>query len=181
VKTPAPIWFLAFALVACKRDDAAERKQPTDAQVSASVDASRRAADAVPAVLDGVPVDAGAPIDAAPVIDAAPPRDAGAARPKPRPAVDAATSIAMDAGPRPPLPDAGGGTPCRRKIFKTKLVGDACAEGGQAAAKAAMKKFTREAKKQESELDCKSCHEKLAPSYSLKDDALEHFERLGGE
>jgi hypothetical protein len=82
--------------------------------------------------------------------------------------------------PAPPAEDAAAGA-CRRSRFETTLVADACADGGQAAAKAAMKKFTRAAKKQERSLECKSCHEALSPDYPLKDDGLDHYLRLGGE
>jgi hypothetical protein len=70
---------------------------------------------------------------------------------------------------------------CARTKFDTKLVADACKKGGQAEAKKEMKKFLKTAKKKEATIDCKSCHTKLAPKYELKDDALEHFKKLGGK
>jgi hypothetical protein len=152
-------------ITACKRDEPPARTPVADARVAAPADAPPRA-DAPPA--PPTPIDAPTATDAQPV-------DAGPARPKPRPAPDAAPPPAPDAAVEP----AKGA--CRRTEFDTKLVADACASGGQAAAKAAMKKWVRTAKKQESKLECKSCHEKLSPDYPLKDDALEHFKRLGGE
>jgi hypothetical protein len=160
------MWFsIGMALVACKRDGAPQSTPPADARVAAAPDSRPRVApDAVP-----VPMDAAEPVDAA----AAPPRDSGT-RPRPRSSTDAA--------PPPAPPDAGvAAGACRRTRFETKLVADACAEGGQAAAKAAMKKWLRAAKKQEARLECKSCHEKLSPDYPLKNDGLEHFQRLGGK
>ena len=70
---------------------------------------------------------------------------------------------------------------CHRTTFETTLVGDACKKGGQAEAKKVMKKFLKTAKKQEATIDCKSCHEKLAPNYELKADGLEHYKKLGGK
>jgi hypothetical protein len=70
---------------------------------------------------------------------------------------------------------------CHRTEFKTELVRDACTKGGQKAAKDAMKAFLKEHKKDKADLDCKSCHEKLAPDYPLKADGLKTFESLGGK
>jgi hypothetical protein len=78
-------------------------------------------------------------------------------------------------------PTAEAGKNCKRTSFETELVGDACKKGGQKAAKKAMKKFLKTAKKQDSSLTCKSCHGKLAPDYALKDDALQRFKDLGGK
>jgi len=69
---------------------------------------------------------------------------------------------------------------CVRTKFDTKLVADACKKGGQAEAKKAMKQFLKTAKKQEATIDCKSCHQKLAPNYELKKNAIDHFKKLGG-
>ncbi|MCB9560073.1 MAG: hypothetical protein H6708_06655 [Kofleriaceae bacterium] len=104
---------------------------------------------------------------------ATPPRPIDAAPPPPTP---------IDAAPPPPPVDAAvaTGKPCERTTFDTKLVGDACARGGQAAAKAAMKQFVRDAKAHEPDLECGTCHKKLAPVYSLKPDGLDHFRKLGG-
>ena len=66
---------------------------------------------------------------------------------------------------------------CVHKEFKTQLVKDACTKGGQAAAKDAMKAFNKERKIK----SCNQCHTKLAPSYDLKKDAYEQFEKLGGK
>lgn len=76
--------------------------------------------------------------------------------------------------------EAIAGKACSRKTFETKMVADAC-KVDQGEAKKAMKAFLKTAKKKESGLDCQSCHSKLAPSYPLKDGALEHFKKLGGE
>lgn len=72
---------------------------------------------------------------------------------------------------------------CHRTAFKTELVRDACTKdgGGQKAAKDAMKAFLKDAKKQKPDLDCTSCHAKLAPEYPLKDSALDTFKSLGGK
>lgn len=69
---------------------------------------------------------------------------------------------------------------CLTKKFDTRLVADACADGGQKAAREAMKKFQRAARERDADLDCKSCHQSLSPHYRLKDDALERFRTLGG-
>ena len=66
---------------------------------------------------------------------------------------------------------------CVHKEFKTELVKNACTKGGQAAAKDAMKAFNKEKKIK----SCNQCHTKLAPSYDLKKDAYEQFEKLGGK
>ena len=73
--------------------------------------------------------------------------------------------------------DAQAVTPCVTKEFKTKLAADACAKGGQPAAKDAMKKFMKDAKIK----SCNQCHTKLAPKYELKADGLDQFKKLGGE
>lgn len=67
--------------------------------------------------------------------------------------------------------------PCVRKEFKTEMVKDACAKGGQPAAKDAMKAFNKEKKIS----SCNKCHSKLAPSYDLKPDGLKQFNELGGK
>ncbi len=68
------------------------------------------------------------------------------------------------------------GDPCARKDFKTTLLKNACQQGGQKAAKDAMKAFMKDKKIK----DCKQCHTKLAPSYELKADGLEQFKKAGG-
>ena len=70
--------------------------------------------------------------------------------------------------------------PCKRTTFETKLVKDACAKGGQKAAKDAMKTFVKEGKKKKSDLECKTCHQSLGPDYKLKPDGLKEFKALGG-
>ena len=70
-----------------------------------------------------------------------------------------------------------GNDPCHRKEFKTELIKDACAVGGQKAAKDAMKKFVKDHKLE----DCDTCHAKMGPSYELKADGLEQFRKLGGK
>lgn len=67
--------------------------------------------------------------------------------------------------------------PCVTKNFKTKMYKDACARGGQAAAKAAGKRFMKQAKVK----SCNQCHSKLAPNYERKADALRRFKALGGK
>jgi hypothetical protein len=110
--------------------------------------------------------------------DAPPPRPPDA-RPAPPP------DAAAPAPDSPPPGDAGGGgggggKPCKRTEFETEMVAKACAAGGQEAAKTAMKKFVRESKSKDPKLECKSCHDKLAPDYPNKPDALEKFKELGG-
>lgn len=73
--------------------------------------------------------------------------------------------------------DARANTPCVTKEFKTEMAKEACAKGGQAEAKAVMKKFMKDAKIK----SCNACHTKLAPNYELKKDALEQFKKAGGK
>src|SRR5438270_475861 len=68
-------------------------------------------------------------------------------------------------------------TPCVRKEFKTEMAKNACAKGGQPAAKDAMKAFNKEKKIS----SCNKCHSKLAPTYELKPDGLKQFQDLGGK
>jgi hypothetical protein len=72
--------------------------------------------------------------------------------------------------------DAQAVTACVTKEFKTQLAKDACAKGGQPAAKDAMKKFMKDAKIK----TCNACHSKLAPKYELKKDGVEQFKKAGG-
>ena len=72
--------------------------------------------------------------------------------------------------------DAQAVTACVTKEFKTQLAKDACAKGGQPAAKDAMKKFMKDAKIK----SCNQCHSKLAPKYELKKDGVEQFQKAGG-
>jgi hypothetical protein len=78
-------------------------------------------------------------------------------------------------------PADAGDPACKRAKFETKLVADACAKGGQKAAKDVMKKFLKDGKKKQSDLACDSCHTKLAPDYPLKPDGLKRFKELGGK
>jgi hypothetical protein len=74
-------------------------------------------------------------------------------------------------------PSADTPTPCVTKEFKTKMVKEACAKGGQKAAKEAMKAWNKEKKIK----SCNQCHSKLAPNYELKKDGVDQFAKLGGE
>ncbi len=74
-------------------------------------------------------------------------------------------------------PDAQAVTPCVTKEFKTEMAKEACAKGGQPAAKDAMKKFMKKAKIK----SCNACHTKLAPKYPLKDDGLDQYKKAGGK
>lgn len=78
-----------------------------------------------------------------------------------------------------PTSTASADTPraCKTKDFKTELVKDACAKGGQPEAKAVMKKFMKSAKIK----SCKQCHSELSPNYSLKKDAVDRFQKAGGK
>ena len=67
--------------------------------------------------------------------------------------------------------------PCVHKELKTDMVKEACAKGGQKAAKEAMKAFNKE----KGIKSCNKCHKKLAPNYELTDDALDQFQKLGGK
>ncbi len=67
--------------------------------------------------------------------------------------------------------------PCVHKDLKTELVKQACAKGGQPAAKAAMKAFNKE----KGINSCNKCHSKLAPSYDLKPDGLAQYTKLGAK
>ncbi len=73
--------------------------------------------------------------------------------------------------------DPAAGAPCHHKELKTELIKEACAKGGQAAAKQAMKAFNKE----HNIKSCNKCHDKLAPTYDLKPDGLEQFTKLGGK
>ena len=73
--------------------------------------------------------------------------------------------------------DAQAVTACVTTTFKTELAKDACTKGGQPAAKDAMKKFMKDAKIK----SCNACHQKLAPKYELKKDAVEQFKKAGGK
>ena len=68
-------------------------------------------------------------------------------------------------------------TACVTTTFKTEIAKDACTKGGQPAAKDAMKKFMKDAKIK----SCNACHQKLAPKYELKKDAVDQFKKAGGK
>jgi hypothetical protein len=74
-------------------------------------------------------------------------------------------------------PAEADGTACVHTEFKTELVKQACAKGGQPEAKNAMKAFMKEKKIK----SCNTCHSKLAPKYDLKADGLEQFQKAGGK
>jgi NAD-dependent SIR2 family protein deacetylase len=74
------------------------------------------------------------------------------------------------------MPTAQGADPCHRSEFQTEMVKAACTNGGQAAAKEAMKVFNKDKKIK----SCNQCHAKLAPNYELKDDGFKQFQDLGG-
>ncbi|HET9626109.1 MAG TPA: hypothetical protein VFP84_32330 [Kofleriaceae bacterium] len=69
------------------------------------------------------------------------------------------------------------GTACVHKDLKTEMIKQACAKGGQQEAKTAMKQFMKEKKIK----SCNECHAKLSPSYDLKPDGLEQFQKAGGK
>lgn len=74
-------------------------------------------------------------------------------------------------------PTADADTSCVTKSFKTEMVKAACTKGGQKEAKDVMKAWNKEKQIK----SCNQCHEKLAPKYELKADALEQFKKLGGK
>ncbi|HEY4238441.1 MAG TPA: hypothetical protein VGM88_01455 [Kofleriaceae bacterium] len=74
-------------------------------------------------------------------------------------------------------PASAGGDGCVHKELKTDLLKAACAKGGQAEAKAVMKTFMKDHKIK----SCNQCHTKLAPSYDLKADGLDQFQKAGGK
>ena len=72
--------------------------------------------------------------------------------------------------------EAAAATACSRTTFQTQMVKQACIEG-QEKAKAVMKAWNKE----KNIKSCNQCHDKLAPSYSLKTDGLERYRALGGK
>ena len=72
--------------------------------------------------------------------------------------------------------EAAAATACSRTTFKTQMVKNACTEG-QEKAKAVMKAWNKE----KNIKSCNQCHDKLAPSYTLKGDGLEQYTKLGGK
>jgi len=90
-------------------------------------------------------------------------------------AIVAAVTLALSAAP------VDAAQPCKRTTFQSTDVKAACKAGGQKAAKDQMKKFLKKAKATRADLDCKSCHTALAPSYALRDDAFKQYKALGGK
>jgi len=168
---------LALFAGACQKDDSSSSGSAAPAKAADAGLRLARQADAGPKPVDAAP--AAKPVDAAPA--AAKPVDAGATAPThktkpPAAAPDASVAAAApDAAPAAPAPGA-----CHRTEFKTKLIKDACAQGGQAAAKAAMKQFVKDARATEPAIECKSCHKSVGGDYPLKDDGFDHFKKLGG-
>lgn len=71
---------------------------------------------------------------------------------------------------------------CKRTSFTTKLVKEACAKGGQKAAKDAMKAWMKDAKAKNPDITgCPTCHSKVGADYPLKKDGLDKFKAAGGE
>lgn len=76
-----------------------------------------------------------------------------------------------------PASAGGGVAPCVHKTFKSDLIKQACAKGGQPAAKEQMKAFNKE----KGIASCNKCHSKLSPSYDLKPDGFDQYKKLGGK
>jgi hypothetical protein len=79
---------------------------------------------------------------------------------------------------------AESGDPCRHKEgeFKTQMIKEACAKGGQSEAKDQMKAFMKTAKVDGKAIkSCNECHANLAPKYELKPDGLTEFGKAGGK
>ena len=85
-------------------------------------------------------------------------------------------TISASADDAPAAPAASVAS-CVHKEFKTELVKQACAKGGQPEAKNVMKAFMKEKKIK----SCNVCHSKLAPKYDLKADGLDQFQKAGGK
>ena len=75
------------------------------------------------------------------------------------------------------MQSAEGADACTHTEFKTEMVKNACAKGGQAAAKEAMKEWNKEKKIK----SCNDCHSSLAPKYELKPGGLKKYQDLGGK
>ncbi len=78
-------------------------------------------------------------------------------------------------------PSAEAAAPCKAKKIESKLLTEACKAGGQKAAKDAMKKWMKTAKKQDPKVTCQTCHSKLAGDYPKKKDAWDLYKKFGGE
>lgn len=87
------------------------------------------------------------------------------------------TAIVVALGFASSAPVAAEDTACKHKEFKTEMVKQACAAGGQPKAKEVMKAFMKEKKVK----SCNQCHSKLQPTYEMKPDAVEQFQKLGGK
>lgn len=74
-------------------------------------------------------------------------------------------------------PSAQTADACKHTELKTVIVKEACAKGGQKAAKDAMKAWAKE----KGIKSCNQCHTKLAPTYDLKPDGLDQFVKAGGQ
>jgi hypothetical protein len=85
----------------------------------------------------------------------------------------AAIAVCMASAPRAAAADDA---KCVHAKLETQLIRAACAQGGQPAAKDAMKTFM----KAHHLSTCNACHATLAPSYELKADGLAQLQRLGG-
>jgi hypothetical protein len=77
--------------------------------------------------------------------------------------------------------EASAGKACAHKKLETTLVTEACQKGGQDEAKKVMKTFLKDAKKQNADLTCASCHTKVGGDYPLKPDGLKLFKQYGGK
>ena len=76
--------------------------------------------------------------------------------------------------------------PCARTTFKTQLVKNACAKGGQKAAKKALQAWVKANKVAYKEktgkgLTCKTCHSKLGGDFPLNGEGLKIFKEYGGK
>jgi len=74
-------------------------------------------------------------------------------------------------------------SPCKHTDFHTQIAKDACAKGGQPAAKKAMQDWVKTVKIDGVTPTCspKFCHKNLAPNYDLNDDAFTKFKAAGGK
>ena len=76
--------------------------------------------------------------------------------------------------------------PCARTEFKTKMVKDACAAGGQKAAKKVLKTWMKANKaaykeKYGKSMTCKTCHTKFGGDFPLNADGVRLFNEFGGK
>ncbi|MEC8023309.1 MAG: hypothetical protein VX223_05205 [Myxococcota bacterium] len=76
--------------------------------------------------------------------------------------------------------------PCARTEFKTKMVKDACAAGGQKAAKKALKTWMKANKaaykeKYGKSMTCKTCHTKFGGDFPLNADGVRLYKEFGGK